>query len=118
MSNQVGKRAPKVAVLSCLHTLIFSETTPPRAGEIVWCPKCGHYRTAAVPPDSFRVDCRECSRRGEKDDYAGNRLQAEIAADRHARKRRGHRVRVWNGSALHSERMLEPEPSLLDAPPF
>lgn len=111
---------PKVVVLSCLHTVTFSAPYP-KVGEYVLCMRCDAYRRAAALPDSYRIECRDCTNvatRGSRTEFGGNTIAAEIAADRHARRKPGHRVMVLNGDALVSERMSEADPSLLDAPPF
>lgn len=103
-------------ILSCLHTLQFQKPLP-KPGETVLCFKCDTYKQAIVPPDSYRVECRDCTRAPERD-YGRAVITAELAADKHARKNAGHRVRVMNGERTVSERMHESAPTLLDAPPF
>lgn len=111
MSNEL-----KTVVLSCLHTLQF-ESPYPRIGEYVLCVRCDAYRRAVVPPDSYRVECKDCTR-APRTDFGRALITAEIAADKHARKLPGHRVRVLNGHKLVSERMHELPATLLDSPPF
>lgn len=108
-------RLLRLVVLSCLHTLTF-DTPAPSVGEYVFCFRCNAYRRAAQVPDAYTVDCLDCTR-GRKE-YSGNHLRAEIAADKHARKFPGHRVRVLNRGEVLSERAHAPEPDLLDVPPF
>lgn len=105
-----------LVILSCLHTTEFQKPTP-RPGEYVWCYKCVNYKRAVVAPTSYHITCRDCTRAPVRD-YGDAKLRVEIDADKHARKFPGHRVRVMQGDNLVSERMHEPQPSLLDAPPF
>lgn len=105
-------------VLSCLHTLQFQKPIP-RPGELVWCKLCDQYKKSVVPPESYRVECRDCTRAPTKD-YGRAVITAELAADKHAGKHPGHRVKVMNGPHVVSERMHAEDNSLLDAlaPPF
>lgn len=103
-------------VLSCLHTIQF-ERPAPRVGEYVLCVRCDAYKRSIVPPDSFRIVCRDCTRFPQRD-YGRASLRVEIDADKHARKFPGHRVRVLNGEREVSERMHAAPLSLLDVAPF
>lgn len=103
-------------IMSCLHTAQFQRPAP-RIGEYLLCTRCDAYRRTVVPPDSFRVECKECVRTPRRD-YGRASLRAEIDADKHARKNPGHRVRVLNGEKLVSERMTEHAPTLDGAAPF
>jgi hypothetical protein len=105
-----------LVVLSCLHTILF-EKPAPRIGEYVLCVRCDAYKRAVVPPDSYRVTCRDCTRAPARS-YGSAKLRAEIDADKHARKLPGHRVIVLNGERHVSERMHEAPASLLDTPPY
>lgn len=106
----------KMVVLSCLHTLQF-DAPMPKIGEHVFCPSCNAYRRSVIPPDSYRIECRDCTR-PPRSDYGTARIRAELDADKHARKLPGHRTLVYNGGELVSERMHGAPASLLDAPPY
>lgn len=116
MSNEAGSRETAVIIMSCLHTAVFIKPTP-RVGEYAFCYKCDAYKRAVIRPNAYRLECRDCTKLRETD-YGSAKLRCEIAADKHARKSPGHRVVVFNGDVLVSERMHTAEPSLLDAPPF
>lgn len=115
-----SRETRRLIVLSCLHTVLYDPPLP-KPGEYVLCRKCDAYRRAATIPNSYRIECRDCTQpatRGSRTEFGGNTHAAEIAADKHARRKPGHRVRVLNGGALVSERMHEAPETLLDAPPF
>lgn len=115
-----SRQTRSLIVLSCLHTIIFDPPLPKR-GELVYCRRCEDYRGAATLPESYRIECRDCFNpvsKGSRTEFGGNTLAAEIAADKHARRKPGHRVRVLNGDALVSERMHEPLDFSLDEIPF
>lgn len=115
MPNDMARETVLV-VLSCLHTQEFIKPSP-KVGEYVFCYRCDNYKRAAVRPNAYRLECRDCTKLRDKD-FGGRVLMAELAADKHCRKLRGHRVRIYNGTTLVDERMHAPEPTLLDAPPF
>lgn len=116
MSNIAGDRETVFIVMSCLHTALFVKPSP-RVGEYAFCYKCNAYKRAVIRPNAYRLECRDCTKLRDKD-FGGRTLMAELAADKHARRFRGHRVLIYNGSDLHDERMHLPEPTLLDAPPY
>lgn len=116
MSNQPGYRETAIVVMSCLHTAVFVKPTP-RIGEYAFCYKCDAYKKAVIRPNAYRLECRDCTKLRQTD-YGSAKLRCEIAADRHARKMRGHRVVVYNGDEFVSEQMHTPDPTLEDAPPF
>lgn len=120
MHNRLGEPVNDetvTVVMTCLHTKVFRRPAP-RPGEQVWCERCDTYKGAIVPPDHFRVICLDCTKLPGTRDYGRARLTAEVDADKHARKKPGHRVRVLNGTAVQSERMHHAPPSLLDVPPY
>jgi hypothetical protein len=80
--------AGTVVVFECLHTQVFA-FHPPKAGELVWCPKCGDYKSVATAPHDFYVDCAHCTFHKR---YGNAEITAETAAIKHAARRAGHRV--------------------------
>lgn len=116
MSNIPGDREITFVVLSCLHTATYIKPAP-KIGDYAYCFKCDGYKRAAVRPNAYRLECLDCSKLRQSD-YGGRTHAAEIAADKHARKYRGHRVRVFNGSEFVREAMHVPEDTLLDVAPF
>lgn len=107
-------------VFDCKHAVDF--THPPMKGEDVWCFKCGKMRKVESAPEEWRIRCKRCAY-GRR--LGSMRLNAEIAASKHANKR-GHPVAIYNGKQLvyvvgerDADRGAQPELPLMHAePPF
>lgn len=104
-------------VYECKHVVEY--THPPMIGESVWCFKCERMVTVESAPDEWRIRCTRCpyTRR-----TGAARLNAEIAASKHANKK-GHPVAVYNGRkrvyVVGEQNRGQPQlPLMHEDPPF
>lgn len=92
-----------VIVLSCLHTLIYTDPAP-KMGETLWCPRCRDYRPCAVAPPNYILHCDHgCKGTQLRREYGSAIVTAETRAVKHALRRTGHRVTLSNGDMFIRE---------------
>lgn len=82
--------------LACSYEVIF-RAAPPMVGDDIYCVRCQKMCTVTHAPTEYRIRCRACSY-GRA--FGAARLNAEMAAARHRKRKPGHPVRIFNGRTL------------------
>lgn len=107
-------------ILSCLHTLEYTDPAP-LMGEELWCTRCREYKQAVIAPPNYTLTCDHgCGSKGRalRTQFGAAFVTAETHAVKHATKRAGHRVELANG-VNHVQTFFHPVMVLdVDIPPF
>jgi hypothetical protein len=103
-----------MVILACLHIRFYPKPAP-GAGERVYCFECGRYMDVAEAPHNYSVRCDACT---YGRDVGNARITAETSAVKHANRRPGHRVVIFDGEMPDGEYFHPVLPANVDVPPF
>ncbi len=101
-------------LLACKHMLTFKAMVP-NVGEELWCVRCSTYQPVEIASYAWRSRCHDCT---YSRTHGLAKIEAELSADKHGRRKPGHHVLVIDGTTTTTHESTPRQLTFGDIPPF